>query len=167
LFFNQELIWQCAQGLRCECRSEEVNYRDPQPAGALYRPNIRRKELSESWLLWLDIVESYSLLSLTKRDDKLPALSGIATVFAEKFQYEYLAGMWRHRLKGSIAWKALPQVNDENVRCQDRLKPSWSWISCNGGVETFHCRNLFSHSRFHLRKGSCTVRGQNPYGKLH
>jgi hypothetical protein len=166
LFFDQESIWQCAQGLRCECRGEEVNYRDPQPAGALYRPNIRRKELSEPWLLWLDMIESYSLLSLTKCDDKLPALAGIATVFAEQFKCEYLAGMWRDHLKGSIAWKALPQNNDKNVRRQDHLKPSWSWISCNGGVDTFLCRDLFSHPRFYLQKASCTVRGQNPYGKV-
>jgi hypothetical protein len=116
--------------------------------------------------LWLGIVESYSLLSLTKRDDKLPALAGIATVFAKQFKCEYLAGMWRHRLGDSIAWKALPQDDDKNVRCQDRLKPSWSWISCNRGVDTFLCRNLFHHSRFRVLKASCSVRGQNLYGKV-
>jgi hypothetical protein len=47
---------------------------------------------------WKTITENYAGLSLTKKEDRLPALSGLASKFAEYFKCgpsDYLAGLWR------------------------------------------------------------------------
>jgi hypothetical protein len=43
--------------------------------------------------MWLDIVEEYSMLAITKESDRLPALLGLAKFLSQKFQTLYLAGL--------------------------------------------------------------------------
>ena len=42
----------------------------------------------------LDGAEQYSLRSLTKWQDKLPALSGVASVVQHSLRSKYMAGLW-------------------------------------------------------------------------
>jgi len=45
--------------------------------------------------MWSHIVELYTGCDLTKGDDKLVALSGVARLFKDTLQDDYLAGMWK------------------------------------------------------------------------
>jgi hypothetical protein len=48
--------------------------------------------------VWQQIVELYTRCDLTKPDDKLPALSSIATRYAAATGMTYIAGLWKERL---------------------------------------------------------------------
>ncbi len=54
---------------------------------------------------WERLVKAYSTLKLTKGDDKVPALSGLAAAFHSRSQNnEYIAGRWRECLPKQPAW---------------------------------------------------------------
>lgn len=90
---------------------------------------------------WLEIVEMYSARELSRMTDRLPALSGMAHSFGLAFapKDDYLAGMWRRNLIGSLAWiRQYRKDGDEDslVRAAaDQSAPSWSWASNSGGVK--------------------------------
>ncbi len=48
--------------------------------------------------MWREIVNSYSVRKLTRIEDKLPVLSGIAGLLKEFSGDTYCAGLWRRSL---------------------------------------------------------------------
>lgn len=79
---------------------------------------------------WLDVIESYSVRNLTKKDDRFLALSGVAARYqARKPQDVYLAGLWLDSISLGLSW----QIHTAVQRGPDRKKmykcPSWSWAS--------------------------------------
>ena len=58
---------------------------------------ISSKEISslQRHKCWAKLVEKYTSMTLTREKDKLPALSGIAKLFAARFEDKYLAGLWK------------------------------------------------------------------------
>ncbi|KAH6662169.1 heterokaryon incompatibility protein-domain-containing protein, partial [Halenospora varia] len=104
---GQEMFWEC---LSCACREgspfvHEQPYHPGYPGSPLGQmisppePNVasrNEKELPDS--LWWRIITRYSGRCLTKRSDRLPAVSGLASLFHEATKHEYLAGIWREDL---------------------------------------------------------------------
>ncbi|KAK5123292.1 hypothetical protein LTR85_002722 [Meristemomyces frigidus] len=80
---------------------------------------------------WYMLVERYSARSLTKVEDKLPALSGVAHEMAKLSGDQYLAGLWRSDLASSLLWNpnGRASVPAKSYRC-----PSWSWAQIDGQV---------------------------------
>jgi hypothetical protein len=62
---------------------------------------------------WLSHIQSYSHRNLTKDTDKLPALSGLATLIANRTGDEYFAGLWRNHAIEDMHWRVYTQ---EEVR---------------------------------------------------
>ncbi|KAJ8068580.1 hypothetical protein OCU04_002292 [Sclerotinia nivalis] len=57
------------------------------------------------------------------------ALSGIVKHFANEYNFEYLAGIWKEHLPRALVWSA----NDEHGAGPLPLRgSSWSWASRNG-----------------------------------
>ncbi|KAK1768176.1 HET-domain-containing protein, partial [Phialemonium atrogriseum] len=85
---------------------------------------------------WYIIVGEYTRCFLTLPSDKLPAISGLASLFWEKTQYTYLAGLWVEDFVTGLLWFA-PCEQDQ--RCQlpspQYLGPSWSWASTDLRVQ--------------------------------
>lgn len=77
---------------------------------------------------WRKIVKLYCARQLTRPEDKLPALSGIATRFALLTKDEYLAGLWKASFLEDLAWYAEPDVRAE-TRTASYIAPTWSWAS--------------------------------------
>jgi hypothetical protein len=91
--------------------------------------------------LWADVVEEFSRRHLTVATDKLPALSGMARLFAARTQASYVAGLWSDALIEGLSWQGhgLPRdyyVSDENENAnavrRPYIAPSWSWASYPG-----------------------------------
>lgn len=86
---------------------------------------------------WVELVESYSLTSLSFAEDRLLAISALAKRFCSAMRMdpsEYLAGMWRDELPQSLIWRqhrisgrSGPTANGLNLEM--RYAPSWSWAS--------------------------------------
>jgi hypothetical protein len=84
---------------------------------------------------WLRIVIQYSTLHLTQRSDILPALSGIATSYAQHMPGGYLAGIWKDDLARGLLWCIGPVNRPQNPenrygrRASPYRAPTWSWAS--------------------------------------
>jgi len=106
--------------------------------------------------IWLCMVEQYTARKLTKEEDKLPALSGLARRMANITNDSYHAGLWRRDLAYGLAWRmhvyepvhfcGNPEHDTEIAaltpaeRCiashpRAWRAPSWSWAAVDGQVE--------------------------------
>ena len=86
---------------------------------------------------WEHLVQTYMSCEITKLEDKLVALSGIAKEMQRLLQDDYLAGLWRRRLLDDLLWW-VPSGKQANGRSSYRPKqyrsPSWSWASIEAEV---------------------------------
>ena len=88
---------------------------------------------------WLSIVSRYSVTSLTKKEDKLVAISGIAKRMQDLLDDEYLAGLWRKDLPCQLLWIVIdygPARFLTPTRPRPYRAPSWSWASVDGAVQS-------------------------------
>jgi hypothetical protein len=63
------------------------------------------KDILEHSEAWMKTVEAYSARNLTYREDKFPALSGLARKFHEITKYTYVADICSETLCYDLAWK--------------------------------------------------------------
>ncbi|KAF2730208.1 HET-domain-containing protein [Polyplosphaeria fusca] len=133
---------------------------------------------------WYDIIEQYSSTRWTERLDLLPALSGIAALFQQAMQDQYLVGLWQKDLYCGLLWhtgttkarspKSLGELlvilNGDELQ----IGPSWSWVSRPDFMEfdistrvNRTCR-VRSHLRpeFTLLSSTISVDGVNPLGRV-
>ena len=88
--------------------------------------------------LWDGLCETYSEKQLSKKEDKLIALSGLRKEFEDLFPGDTcLAGHWRSRLPSSLLWTTKENQSDESSTKMLSIAPSWSWASVDGPVELF------------------------------
>jgi hypothetical protein len=63
--------------------------------------------------------------------DKLPAISGIAQIFAKNIPSEYIAGLWRQDIRDWLLWQL---DEDPKPRPPQYRAPTWSWASVDGRI---------------------------------
>ena len=86
--------------------------------------------------IWTEIIEEYSALSLSREEDKLVAIGGLARK-AYKVTSEslgrYFAGIWEKVLPLQLGWLTLPYFPDVFLSPRTTIykAPSWSWASLN------------------------------------
>ena len=102
-----------------------------------------------AYQLWRDLVSDYSKRSLSQREDKLRAVSGLAKIVRNGMQSEteapdeYLAGLWRREFHFDLTWRVAqfkaegePLSPDSKDRDGVQLRnPTWSWASVDGAVD--------------------------------
>ncbi|CAN9341226.1 unnamed protein product [Alternaria alternata] len=93
------------------------------PSGQLNEELVRNS--------WHEIVESYSLRSVTESEDRILAISGIAERFADFVPGRYISGIWENMMPLSLLWDKLGQPTDRPAKYRG---PSWSWTSIDGLV---------------------------------
>lgn len=111
--------------------------------------------------LWADVVERYSPCALTYEADRLPALSGLARTFAQRFGSSYAAGLWQDQMPESLLWRVVSQASKktyQGVYCA----PSWSWASTMGAV-SFH---LGFNLELDVISIDTKLAGRNRYGRV-
>jgi hypothetical protein len=64
---------------------------------------------------WLSIVPDFSKRRLTYSNDKLPALSGLASIIASRTGDTYLCGLWKRHIYQDLCWRVnhSPMVEHE------------------------------------------------------
>lgn len=141
-FHAEELIWECASGISCECsRLEKFQGGDPNGLLQLCETNqvkmmflsMLSPTVTASQLLdtWLEIITEYGALKLTKQSDRLPAISGLASRVSEHLAGEYLGGLWSQDIPRALCWAKGSTTGNEHPssRVADSSVPSWSWAS--------------------------------------
>lgn len=101
---------------------------------------LRREYYNQSnpewniYRIWNKVVEAYSRCFLTKKEDKLAALSGIAKyIHANTSGDTYLACLWRQVLPFQLLWA---KHRSRLIRSTPYRAPSWSWASVDGEIRT-------------------------------
>ncbi|KAK0755087.1 hypothetical protein B0T18DRAFT_386854 [Schizothecium vesticola] len=84
---------------------------------------------------WYEIVMQYSTCSLTKPEDKLVALQGIARKCQELTGDILTDGVWRNASGFCLLWLSREEPLERNTSTQI---PSWSWASAEGKIQFPH-----------------------------
>jgi hypothetical protein len=89
------------------------------------------RELESSDLFfWLyGILRDYIHRDITKPEDRLPAIAGLAKEFAKRTKFQYVCGLWKEDLLLGLRWDAHGSKIASQVPANT---PSWSWASLHG-----------------------------------
>ncbi|KAF2755674.1 HET-domain-containing protein [Pseudovirgaria hyperparasitica] len=98
---------------------------------------IRANNPGERFRLWWQIIEQYSPRSFTKMSDRLIAISGVASLYADMAELgdghtSYYAGIWKWDIPCGLCWRCPEQLlspERPELRDMDTYFPSWSWAS--------------------------------------
>ena len=185
-FGKHQLFWHCRSGRACETFPRGMPHSGPfagyQAAafGILisdFDRAIAGVDMNRQW--WL-MVELYSRREITRETDRLPAVSALARLFAERAFPDdtYAAGMWVSQLPGSLCWRVSLGAGAPNQQCSQlrfaKVAPSWSWASVDGHVlpplpqDWFEPSGTDIHPFPVLANGGVYVKeadSRNPYGE--
>jgi hypothetical protein len=152
-FGSRQLYWECSKNDACETYTDGVL---PQIWPA--RPGLARFKSSNTWIVkanheaedksteqlvkdasdyWRMTVTAYSECDLTRAEDKLIALSGVAKALEPFFKCRYLAGIWERELGPRLLWSvgdASQNLGRHSTRPTEYRAPSWSWASVDGPI---------------------------------
>lgn len=191
-FHMEEMFWECKTCTLCECGYLGWD-RDHNQSGRWYSVelNLQLKSriaqavddptsIDDVYQLWLDIVEEYSMLAITKESDRLPALSGLASFLSPKLRSPYLAGLWRDHLTVGLLWHRCSVAYSSCSRADLSQIPSWSWASLIRNQTQIEELNQLNHitydevrdgiirdSRFEVVNAEChVIAGSNAFGRV-
>jgi Heterokaryon incompatibility protein (HET) len=134
-----ELFWECRTETTCECTGIKNAWWKEAWKDGPHLPQLKlshsqallTSDLSQLYQRWHVIVEQYSKRQLSKPNDRLPALSGLAKQMLEHRRTDkYLAGIWEQSLHFDLLWTA--EIGAR--RSRDYRAPSWSWASVDGFI---------------------------------
>ncbi len=147
---RDQLLWECSEVDTCETypgglpkplRNWSSGFKlDPELLKSLKYRRSNAVTTSNPDLLyrstWDAIVRKYSVTSLTKGEDKLVVISGIAKRMQGLLHDEYLAGLWRKDLPSQLLWFVIGDEPAKSLPSRPRpyRAPSWSWASVDAEV---------------------------------
>ena len=145
-FGRRQLFWECNALKACELYPGGL----PAKAGLLSTAELKCQEITsgydyrksstvaDEWNTigpsprilqsWRDVVDIYSRANLTHETDKLAALAGLASLYAERISAPYLGGLWAVHLPRQLMWAIRWPSNP----VRRPMAPSWSWASTRG-----------------------------------
>ena len=131
------------------------------------------EDMQSAYTEWHSIVAVYTRRNLTKVSDKLPAISGVASVFQQMTRANYLAGIWDVDIHRGLLWQLPLDVNSRWVaKSKAERKPSWSWISTEGTTcvqPDWYIKDLRASDPNNMELLSYRielVNEQNPFGEV-
>lgn len=143
-FCSDQIAWECrdleaAESARTGLPIFRFNAGDIVPGGKLkslipHNPFLDPAAGLHLYQCWKRVVEVYSKTRLTNAEDKLIALSGIASMMCDQIQDDYLAGMWKKYLASQLLWYVDPVFEDGRFyyfsqRPKFYRAPSFSWAA--------------------------------------
>lgn len=143
-FYDAEMVWECEGETRCECGRLSDRHRLLESGRLPLKMRVAQgmvaaarsgdaRSVEEAFGAWVDLVQQYTRRALTKDEDKLPAIGGLARMFSEgRTLGRYLAGVWEGALLPCLLWR----VEDARRvrRPRTYVAPSWSWAGLVGRV---------------------------------
>ncbi|KIV88564.1 hypothetical protein PV10_08235 [Exophiala mesophila] len=155
-----EMIWECASICACECGHLESTT----AVTSRRRYDLARLESMttlERANAWDELALSYQNRHITKDNDRLPALSGLAHRFQTDGLGQFLAGLWSEFAISMMLWEVRKgRVSGASVA------PSWSWASVQGLLtrnDPIEENNSFQAV---LKDFHCDPATSDPYGAI-
>ncbi|KAH7125036.1 heterokaryon incompatibility protein [Dactylonectria estremocensis] len=159
-FAKQQVYYECIEGTLTE-NGLTLPDRYQYMIEKTFSGKPRRKRSSNPILLqWYGLLWGYGRRKLTCASDKLPAMSGLARIYQELLQEEYLAGIWKTNIVEGICWQGLHCSSPPN---DEYRAPSWSWASLDGTAATGFSGNDYLAT---VIDSHVEVDGDNPFGKV-
>jgi Heterokaryon incompatibility protein (HET) len=132
-----EIQWTCKTLQFCECCAKPSSSRR-----FISGSNVALEELHYIWHL---VVQDYTSRNLTKQDDKLSALMGLAKKFNQLTNEMYIFGLWKETLIDDLVWKRDLATNFYPPSMY--LAPTFSWASILDGASYQPARSLYKGIR--------------------
>ncbi|PVH77498.1 HET-domain-containing protein [Cadophora sp. DSE1049] len=157
---------------RILAREERNKFLEQFQGGASPIPPNDSNTLRRMIISWYDIVYDYTRRDLTFSNDKLVAISGIASIVGTCIQDEYYAGLWRHDMPRALLWSPYEEETLPNAPHKSRLPPiyrapSWSWASIDSPISCFLCRERLPNPPIvEILDVSTMLVGQDVYGQV-
>ena len=132
-FGASQVFWECSEKRRNESNAMSWKgefMRDSwRPICSIFEDGEAARQQASNF--WDDAVDSYTSKHLTRDEDKLVAISGVARIVQYALKDAYVAGLWRKDLLIQLLWRS----RDRAVQPPARWRaPSWSWASRNDGI---------------------------------
>jgi hypothetical protein len=204
-FSKRQLYWECNQMLASEaypsgfCIIGPGQYLEFSPWHGRLRSDLAlplpldlRGLFRETFIeTWMNIIEHYTTRDISKKRDKLPAISALARKVYALRSSDYLAGIWRKDLVYELGWMSFScnspsETSEESSIAQsdDRIHysnsytskplhraPSWSWASVDGQVTypygEYNISSASNHSLLEYVNHRIKLRkNADPYGEI-
>jgi hypothetical protein len=135
-FAANQLYWECSGQEACESfpggLPDEFGEQFKQLLPFSGMPNVEgRQENSRGpYLVWDQVMKTYSAGNLSRQSDRLVALSGIARKLQRHVipHDTYLAGLWKADMPFQLLWD-VEEREPPLHRWKDYIAPTWSWAS--------------------------------------
>lgn len=125
-----ELIFECKTSFRCECSSSQKT--SSTTPSLIPKAVAKMKTRPEAiWDAWHRLLEQYSMRNLTIQNDKLPAISGIASKIQQATDSPYVAGLWEDNMAFDLLWStSAASMPEAHYFALDTFRaPTFSWAS--------------------------------------
>ena len=106
---------------------------------------------------WLLAIETYTMRSFTVKEDRLPAILGLISAFAKRYNAIPLAGLWYEDLERGLLWFRVDDQPKASLQgpATSKRGASWHWVSVDYPVlfmweGQFRKWNHHSGQRFHF-----------------
>ncbi|KAH6696566.1 hypothetical protein BKA61DRAFT_250859 [Leptodontidium sp. MPI-SDFR-AT-0119] len=121
---------------------------------------VVRSELLDNW--YENVVPEYCHRALSHKDDKLPAISGIAKAFQNRLGYTYVAGLWLEDIAYGLCWA----TEYEAVYPAEYRAPTWAWTSVDGNVHWPGRSSTEIKHYVHIEDYYIQLARSNPFGRI-
>ena len=152
-FGKRQLGFECAEWIACETFPGGFPGNLVSTAHWKQRCSVRRSikdrkdiqpgAIDSMRLAWAFLVTEFSKGKLTRPQDKLAAVFGVATKMREAIDSPYFAGLWVKHLLEQLLWRVEAPAEHLMPRSAVYQAPSWSWAAVNHPV-----REIFAFGTF-------------------
>jgi hypothetical protein len=181
-FHFEEMVWECGSLSVCECGylTDSPGWKSvpfSEKASKVQTQQVFRglRTKHEVFNEWLEIVDQYSGLLLTKETDRFKALAGLAQRFQQVLGSQYLAGLWYDDLPRGLLWAQWSFSARRKIQSTDVRIPTWSWVSIYhikepsdsnvSGVHYIGISETDVDSRVQVIEVICSRPEENPFTK--
>jgi hypothetical protein len=163
-FTGRQMEWHCPSG-QVEEQERDMSYNHPSTQSSFLH------FAGEDLFRWKNVARDYSARQLTVQSDRLPGLSGLASLYAAQSGREYLAGLWSGPyLFDLLLWFRTTESPESTVTRDGPgyLAPSWSWIAVNAPINFKNWIGLETTHDHISKVVNCTavLKGSNPFGEV-
>lgn len=149
-YTDKEILWECQT---CSTRESSVLVStvktDPDTVLTSEGEDFKRvlfhldgdpySVIDGAFVTWYRLVTNFSRRAITFNSDRLPAISGLASLIESKIGATYLAGIWKEDVRSLVWFRDTSRSKYEtgevtNSSATETPFPSWSWASASGPI---------------------------------
>ncbi|KAK7962959.1 HET-domain-containing protein [Apiospora aurea] len=176
-FLPNQICWVCRCSTHYELRSAprfgdleldhlHMSKKKFGAAGIALRNFSPSNEIRRRLQYWAAFSDKASSTNLTVISDRLPSLSGIASLLQPWLQSRYVAGHWEASLVETLAWQC--DMQGDEAAYEGYIGPSWSWVSALRPVYSDHIQisRMQSPTLSQVLEVNITHAGADEFGPL-